>query len=318
MPRSLLRSRSSQQEEMSCKNHVWMRHQNFRPQGPRIPNITELMIGSQRPLQSSLSASSLPGSDWYLNGRLWANCSQGQIRVGSIRKRIPDASKQKLSNVLVLTARDTQEKKTHAPRWVLIFPGAWGCSSGSLCFCCSEWRGNLSSWHCSVRTTYILCKPFLTEILYPSKPEAIYSISPNKSAPWLPSGQVGIPGVPTYSCVWTFEQALVFGMVMKGGGGVSLEKVLQPGYQILCFLCTLQCDQAFSGSCCYALPVCHVFLTMVSSSPLESQAKISTFSPNLLFSGFFIATKTEPIQQVFWSKGDPLFLGLISLKPNIS
>lgn len=90
-----------------------MRHQNFRPQGPRIPNITELMIGSQRPLQSSLSASSFPGSDWYLNGRLWANCSQGQIRVGSIRKRIPDASKQKLSNVLVLTARDTQEKKAY-------------------------------------------------------------------------------------------------------------------------------------------------------------------------------------------------------------
>lgn len=53
---------------------------------------------------------------------------------------------------------------------------------------------------------------------------------------------------------------------------------------------------------------------MVSSSPLESQAKISTFSPNLLFLGFFIATKTEPIQQVFWSKGDPLFLGLISFK----
>lgn len=195
MPRSLLCSRSSQQEEMSCKNHVWMRHQNFRPQGPRIPNITELMIGSQRPLQSSLSASSLPGFDWYLNGRLWANCSQGQIRVGSIRKRIPDASKQKLSNVLVLTARDTQEKKTHAPRWVLIFPGAWGCSSGSMCFCCSEWRENLSSWHCSVRTTYILCKPFLTEILYPSKPEAIYSISPNKSAPWLPSG---FPHTPVF------------------------------------------------------------------------------------------------------------------------
>jgi hypothetical protein len=97
-------------------NHAWMKHQNFLSWAPGILNIkpqwllTWVTEARGRCKDIYLSASWLPRSYWNLNRRLCANCGQGQISIGGVRKRIPDASKQVLSHVLVCPARDTHEE----------------------------------------------------------------------------------------------------------------------------------------------------------------------------------------------------------------